>query len=233
MDTTYFVYELEKKFRIFLGFYYNFFGTFPSIEADVLEAIVATCARQSTQENITWTQGNRSVWDIKIGNATAQIKGGKIEGKKNKKIRLSSFRLGKFIGDSFDPTLLKNGIIENITKIDFWFFFASELLENDTLRLRLYKCGKDSFIYDTELYNFSYIKKKTAWTYSCVKDNVEAQITPRLSHQLWYNIDFDNFNGLNGVKLLAQWDFTGKDLPKPILTDETVEEHVEEILVDW
>jgi hypothetical protein len=220
MDASCLIEDLKKNFRLYLGFHYHFLGGFPSLEADALEALVAISAEKNTKEKVEWKQGGRAAWDVKIGNLTIQVKGGKVEGKKTKKIHLSSFRLGKYIGDSNDPSLLKDGIMENINQIDSWYFFASELLEEGkALRIRFYECPRSSFLYDSEFYNFTFIKKKTAWTYCGGKDGVETQITPRLSHQLWYKTNLEDFNKLAGVKLVFEWDFVGEDLPMPIKDD--------------
>jgi hypothetical protein len=215
--------NLKKNFRLYLGFYYNFLGGFPSLEADALEALVAISANENGKHTVEWRQGSRAPWDVKIDGVSIQVKGGKIDGKSKKKIHLSSFRLGKYIGDSTDPDLLKAGIIENVNKIDTWYFFAAETIDENTLRVRFYECPKDSFLYDADYYNFTYVCKKKAWTYCGGKNGVETQITPRLSHQLWYKTDLETFNSLEGVYLIDQWDFLGKELPMPMKEDEIQE----------
>lgn len=215
--------NLEKNLKTYLGFHYHFFNKgFTSLDSTSLEGLLAVSIEPSSASSdhdteVVWRPGSRALWDLKIGKKQIQIKGVKTES--SGKIRLSSYRLGKFIGDGIDPEPLKNGILNNVNQIDSWYFIMVNHLDNGkSLNVKFFECSKENngWIYDPDYYNFSYIKKATAWTFEAENNEVKVQIIPKMSHQLWYETTVSAFSKLPGVSLISEWTFIGQELPKPI-----------------
>ena len=209
-----------KNVKTFFSYYYHTFGEIPSLNNEVLEALIYNTLK-NLREDVKWIQGAQEPWDICLTNINKkiQIKGSKID---SKDLHLFSFRLSKDTAhkNSHKDKIkaLKTKIKELLAQTDVWYIVTREQSKQDPnkIKVSLFECNKNSFIFDKSCYNFKQVKKRTKISYQCLSNDIETGIVPNMGHILWYKLPFDKFKKMRGVKEAFSFNINIDKLPKVI-----------------
>ena len=99
---------------------------------------------------------------------------------------------------------------------DVWYVVVREVLF-DRMLVWFFECDQESFLYDSTMYDFEFVRKRTASVFVCKNmSGVTATVTPSTSHQLWFKVPFTNFASLPGVRLVERFECKIVDLPRII-----------------
>lgn len=210
--------HFNKNVKKFYSYYYHTFKEIPSLNNEVLEALIYNTLK-TLRTDVEWFQGAQEPWDICLTNIDKriQVKGTKVD---SKDLHLFSFRLSKDTSNKnchkSKIATLKAKINELINETDVWYIVTREHLKNNKIKISLFECNRNSFIFDKKNYNFKSIKKKTRVTYECLNNNITTGIVPNMGHILQYKIPFDKFKKMKGVKEAFSFTINIDKLPKTI-----------------
>jgi hypothetical protein len=219
-------YELLRRTIInYLAYFYHSFGQVPEVNSHVLEAILAKSFKDSGL-GVVWNQGEHKPWDLLVEGKRIQIKGTLL---KNKKIHISSFRLG-LATDSFlytsesEEEELREQVFKYLDQIDGWLVLVREVKPTKVC-FSLWFLSKDSncFIYNPDYYQFARVIKtkknkvgnNKKYHYQCIKNEIKTYVEPSTSHQLWYVLSVETLEQQGG-KLLDKFEVVLEDLPRMI-----------------
>lgn len=182
--------RMLQHFRKDLETYHNLF-TGGRCQGWELEELIVRAIRSDTKahHHVIWQEaGHDDKADIMVTRNgmkyPIQIKSGKIEGKKEKKIVLSGYRLGRF-EDNFDA------ITEYLkSKAANFIAVPYEAIENDagkTHRYRLAYLGKEALA-DIDPNRWARVRKRFHQTNNA---GVMFDIMPTMSWQIWWKIPIE------------------------------------------
>ncbi len=217
---------VKKRIENDLGFQFHSYETFSPLNDQTLEGIFYKSLKDKGIP-VTWIRGGKESFDMDISGTKVQVKGTFLEANQ---LELSSFRLGESIHglDYANPVAIKESILEKLNICEKWYilirkpimeklYTSGKIISEEMAGLKVwfYECDKSSFLYEPNNYNFKYVFKQKKYLFENKMENeFRTIVKPSLSHQLWYYMPFEFFQGLKGVNLIDTWDFYPRDLPK-------------------